>query len=233
MIGAGIFLLPASLALYGSISFIGWVISGAGAILLAIVFGRLSRILPKTGGPYIYSKEGFGEFAGFLSAWSYWISVLSTNAGIAIAFTGYLGVFLPMVTSSPVSTAAASIIAIWALTYLNTRGTVMGANIQLVTTILKIVPLIFVSLIGLFFIDFEHFKAFNISGKTDSQAIFATMTLTLFALLGIESATIPANDIENPEKIIPKAIMVIASPILSSVVIGDDLRIELLRILPN
>jgi len=234
MIGSGIFLLPASLALYGSISFIGWIISGIGTIFLAIVFSRLSKILPRTGGPYAYAKEGFGEFSGFLTAWSYWISILATNAGIAIAFTGYFGVFFPFVTSSTYATAVTSILAVWLLTYVNTRGTAMGANVQLITTILKVVPLLTISLIGLFFIDLDNFQAFNISGQSNFQAILATLTLTLFALLGVESATIPAGDIDQPEKTIGRAtligtalvvfIYVLSSAVIMGLISPDSLQ---------
>ena len=95
MIGSGIYLLPSSLAFLGAISIYGWIISGAGAILIAILFGRLSKLVPKSGGPYQYPKEGFGEFIGFMSGWGYWVSVVLTNASIAMVFTGYLMIFFP------------------------------------------------------------------------------------------------------------------------------------------
>ena len=68
MVGAGIFLLPASLAIFGGISLVGWVASTVGALLLALVFARLSAVVPATGGPYAYTRRGFGDFAGFLVA---------------------------------------------------------------------------------------------------------------------------------------------------------------------
>ena len=95
MIGSGIFLLPAAMAEIGSVSLVGWIISGAGALLIATVFSRLSKLVPKTGGPYIYPREGFGDYVGFLSGWGYWTSVLLTNGSIAMAFTGYVMVFFP------------------------------------------------------------------------------------------------------------------------------------------
>src|SRR6187402_1040589 len=75
MIGSGIFLLPASLAAFGPISLAGWVVTSVGALVLAIIFGRLSRIVTKTGGPYAYTEAGYGEFAGFIIAWGYWIAL--------------------------------------------------------------------------------------------------------------------------------------------------------------
>ena len=95
MIGSGVFLLPASLAPYGGISLIGWLVSTAGSVLLALVFARLSRLHPAAGGPYAYTRQAFGDLAGFLVAWGYWISVWCTNAALAVAFVGYLDPFFP------------------------------------------------------------------------------------------------------------------------------------------
>src|SRR6188508_2937564 len=96
MIGSGIFLLPATLAVYGAISFIGWICSSIGAVALALVFSHLSKMFPNTsGGPYVYSREGLGDFGGFLVAWGYWLSIWSTNAAIAVTFVSYLTVFIP------------------------------------------------------------------------------------------------------------------------------------------
>ena len=106
MIGSGIFLLPASLGSYGGISLIGWLFTSAGAVFLAIVFSRLSRILPAAGGPYAYTREGFGDFTAFMIAWGYWIGLWTGNAAIAVALVSYLGVFWPAVSSTPLLGAA-------------------------------------------------------------------------------------------------------------------------------
>ncbi|MDZ7647095.1 MAG: amino acid permease [Cytophagales bacterium] len=103
MIASGLFMLPATLGIYGGISLVGWVISGLGAICLALVFSWLSKLKPlATGGPYAYSREGMGDFAAFLVAWGYWISVWCTNAAIAVAFVSYLTAFIPALATHPV-----------------------------------------------------------------------------------------------------------------------------------
>jgi len=208
MIGSGIFMLPASMAKLGSISLVGWLISGLGALLLAIVYGRLSKLIPKTGGPYIYPKEGFGDFIGFLSGWGYWLSVLLTNASIAMVFTGYLLVFIPAWADSQSALVIIPIVTIWLLTWVNSRGVKSGGFIQLTTTILKIIPLLVVTIAGFFFFNSSHFVPFNSSGSSDLVAIGASVTLTLFAFLGIEAATIPAGNIKDPEITIPKATII-------------------------
>ena len=208
MIGSGIFMLPASMAKIGSISLFGWLFSGIGALLLAIVFGRLSKLVPKTGGPYIYPKEGFGDFVGFLSGWGYWLSILLTNASIAMAFTGYLMVFFPAWLESQLALILVPIITIWLLTWTNSRGIKSGGYIQLSTTVLKIIPLVVVTIAGFFFFNSSNFIPFNSSGSSDLAAIGTSITLTLFAFLGMEAATIPAGNIRDPEITIPKATII-------------------------
>ena len=140
MIGSGIFLLPAALAVYGGISLLGWVLSGVGAIFIAIVFSRLSRRLPATGGPYAYTREGFGDFAGFIVAWGYWISIWCSNAAIAVAFVSYLSVFVPQVSQSGPVAASCAIAIVWLLTFINMGGVRAGSKVQVATVILKVVP---------------------------------------------------------------------------------------------
>src|SRR5918994_6696881 len=95
MIGSGIFLLPASLAPYGGLSLVGWLVSAGGALMLATVFARLSRLDPAAGGPYAYTRRAFGDLAGFLVAWGYWISMWTGLGALAVAFVGYLTPFFP------------------------------------------------------------------------------------------------------------------------------------------
>ncbi|WP_229899916.1 amino acid permease, partial [Streptomyces capoamus] len=96
IIGGGIFLLPASIAPYGTVSLVAFGVLTVGAIALALVFGRLAARDPRTGGPYVYAREAFGDFAGFLAAWSYWITTWVSNAALAVAAVGYLDVLVPV-----------------------------------------------------------------------------------------------------------------------------------------
>lgn len=207
MIGSGIFLLPATLAFYGGISILGWFFSAIGALFLAKVFSGLSKEIPQSGGPYSYTREGFGEFAGFLVAWGYWISICATNAAIAVAFLGYMSVFFPILGTSEYLSIGVGLFTIWLLTWVNTRGIRTTGMIQIITTILKVIPLILIAVLGLFYIDWSNFLPFNISGKSDFQAIMETATLTFFAFLGMESATIPSEEVAEGGKTIAKATM--------------------------
>lgn len=205
MIGSGVFLLPASLAPYGGISIIGWLFTTAGALLLALSFARLSRMVPGAGGPYAYTRAGFGDFTGFLIGWGYWISICAGNAAIATAFVGYLAVFAPSLAATPAAAAACALVAIWMLTWVNARGVEQAGVVQLVTTILKLLPLGAVALFGLTRFDPANFVPFNPTSQGHFGAVTAAATLTLWAFLGLESATVPADDVHEPERTIPRA----------------------------
>ena len=206
MIASALFMLPATLSTYGSISLIGWVVSGLGAICLALVFSWLSQLMPvANGGPYAYTREGLGDFAAFLVAWGYWLSIWSTNAAIAVAFLSYLTVFFPALGINSMFAVGVGLSAIWFLTWINTRGIRDAGAVQVITTILKIAPLLLVTIGGLFYINTENYFPFNSSGTSDINAITTTATLTLFAFLGLECATIPSGQVENPEKTVPRA----------------------------
>lgn len=234
MIGAGIFLMPAALAAYGGISVLGWIFSAIGALLLAKVFSSLSKLVPnKDGGPYIYSREGLGNFAGFLVAWGYWISIWIANAAIVVAFVSALSVFFPILEQNALTAVLAGLGTIWLLTWVNSRGIQESGRVQLITTILKLIPLFLVVIGGLFYFDADNFLPFNTSGKTTMGAIAITATMTLYAFLGIESATVPAGNVENPEKTIPTATMLGAVVttsiyILSTVVIMGMIPVDIL-----
>jgi APA family basic amino acid/polyamine antiporter len=206
MIASAMFMLPATLSSYGSISLIGWVVSGLGAICLALVFSWLSQLMPvANGGPYAYTREGLGDFAAFQVAWGYWLSIWSTNAAIAVAFLSYLTVFFPALGINSMFAVGVGLSAIWFLTWINTRGIRDAGAVQVITTILKIAPLLLVTIGGLFYIHTENYFPFNSSGTSNINAITTTATLTLFAFLGLECATIPSGQVENPEKTVPRA----------------------------
>lgn len=207
MVGAGAYMVPASLGSFGSIGLVGWVVTAAGALCLAAVFARLGRIMPAEGGPYAYTRATMGDFPGFLVAWGYWVSVWVGNAGISIVFVAYLTPFFPALEASPVNAATVAIAAIWVLTAVNIWGVREAALLQLVTTVLKVLPLILVGTVGLLAIDFANYTPVNVSGRSTMSAVGATAALTLWGLLGLESVTIPADEVENPERTIPLATM--------------------------
>jgi len=208
MIGAGVFLMPAALAAFGGISLFGWLFSSIAALFFAKMFANLSRLLPGVdGGPYAYTRAGFGDFAGFIIAWGYWISVWTANATLAVAFVSGLCTFSTHLQHSQLLQILTGLGAIWLLTWVNSLGIKAGGTMQLVTTILKILPLLFVAIAGIAYMHLENFVPFNTSGLRASQAITTTAALTFFAFTGVECASIPAGNVANPTKTIPRATM--------------------------
>ena len=208
MVGSGVFLLPASLASFGGISILGWLFTSAGALAVALLMSRLARMMPKVGGPYAYTRSGLGDLPAFLVAWGYWISIWSGNAAISVAFVGYLAVFFPALAQIPALGAGVALTAIWLLTGLNAWGVREAGILQIWTTVLKLLPLLAIGTLGLLYLDPQNFVPFNASGQSSFSAITATAALTLWAFTGLESATIPADSVENPGKTIPRATII-------------------------
>lgn len=205
MIGSGVFLLPSALAPYGAVSLIGWGITLCGALLLALTFARLARLWPQTGGPYAYARNAFGELPGFMIAWSYWISIWCANAAIAVAFAGSLGAIFPAATATPVRSAACALGALWLCSAINLLGVREAGRMQVLTTALKLVPLLLFGGIAIWLVDGSAYRPLNPSTESLPHAVQATVALTLWALLGLEAATVPAGSVTDADRTIPRA----------------------------
>jgi APA family basic amino acid/polyamine antiporter len=205
MIGSGVFLLPASLAAYRGLSLAGWLLSAAGAVMLALVFARLARQRPAAGGLYAYTRQAFGDVPGFLVAWGYWGSSVASLAALAVAFVGYLDPFIPALVRAPASAALLAVVALWVLVGVNAVGVRAAARTQIGTLVLKLLPLVVVGIGGLFYLNPEAFSVPPATAVPVSGQIVAAMTLTLWAFLGLECATIPADSVQNPARTIPRA----------------------------
>lgn len=205
MIGSGVYLLPASLASFGGMSLVGWIVSAAGAATIALVFARLARIMPAAGGPYAFTRRGFGDLPGFLVAWGYWISVWCGDAALAVAIVGYLGPFVPRFTTTPALAALVSVALVWMLTAVNMRGVATASRVQVLTTALKILPLLVIGVAGFAALHPQHFATTVTDVPGFSRQLAAVMALTMWAFLGLESATIPADSVRDPERTIPRA----------------------------
>lgn len=208
MIGSGIFLLPAVLAPFGSISFLGWLFTAAGAIVVALVLGRLASRTTRSGGMYVYAREAFGEVPGFIVAWSYWLSLLFGVAAISVAFAGYLGAIVPGLASKPVLQATAASAILWLLTLINTRSVSAAATAQLFMTVLKIIPLLVVIGLGLWSGSASNIPRFNPQGLDTMEALAATALLTMWAFVGLEAGVVPAGEVRDPTRTVPRAVVI-------------------------
>jgi len=216
MIGSGFFIAPSALAPYGTTAIIGWGVMAFGAVCLGLVFARLARIAPATGGPYAYTRMGFGRFAGFIIAWGYWISIWASLPAMAAALVGYLAALIPSLQGHALIRLAIGLGSIWIVAMVNLRGAKEAGIFMATTTYTKLVPFISIAVFGLFWVDWGTFATINPSDKPFLSALAATAPLTMFAFLGIESATVPAGDVVDPDKTIPRA--TILGTLISSMV---------------
>jgi APA family basic amino acid/polyamine antiporter len=216
MVGSGVFLLPASLAPYGGLSLIGWIVSAAGAIALALVFARLARQFPATGGLYAYTRRAFGDVPGFLVAWGYWLSIVGTLAALAVACVGYLDPFVPSIVRTPAAAAALAVGLVWLMIGCNVAGVAVAGNVQIVTTVLKLLPLVVVAVGGMLFFQPSVFTLPETTATPMGAQLISVVTLTLWAFLGLECATIPAGSVRNPARTIPLA--TVAGTVLAAAV---------------
>ena len=200
MVGSGFFIAPSALARFGTTALIGWAVMAIGAICLGMVFARLARIAPATGGPYAYTRMGFGRFAGFLVAWGYWISIWASLPAMAAALVGYLAALVPGLVDHRILAIGIALGAMWGVALVNLRGVKEAGLFQVATTFTKLVPFISIAVLGLFWVDWHSFETLNPSGQPFFSALAATAPLTMFAFLGIESATVPAGDVIDPRR---------------------------------
>ncbi|MER7194213.1 amino acid permease [Streptomyces flaveolus] len=207
IIGGGIFLLPASVAPFGTVSLLAFGVLTVGAIALALVFGRLAARDPRTGGPYVYAREAFGDFAGFLAAWAYWITTWVSNAALAVAAVGYLDVLIP-VNGHRWTACLAALVIQWLPALANFAGTRYVGAVQLVSTVLKFAPLLLVAVGGLFFFDPDNLGPFNASGGSGIGAVSAAAAILLFSYLGVESAAVSAGEVKDPRRTVGRATVI-------------------------
>ena len=206
-IGSGIFMMPTMLAPYGMLGFFGWLIAGVGSILVALTMSRLVKMIPKTGGPYVYVNEALGSFSGYIIAWTYWIACISAIAGISIAFVGYLGFFIPKISDSPIYSLFASLILIWAIIILNIKSIEGSSKFQLISTLLKLLPLILIIFLGATNFDNTNLPELNPANLDPFSLIATVTTLVMWSFIGIETATVPADNVINPQETIPKVLI--------------------------
>jgi APA family basic amino acid/polyamine antiporter len=201
IMGSGIFMLPATLAQKSGpgASMIAWVLTGLGSIFLALSFARLGSKLPKTGGPYEYAKQAFGDFVGFMSAWLYWNGSWIGNVAVILAVASYVGSLFPVISDNHLAGFLFSSAILWIFTLINVVGVRVAGRMQTAITLFEVFLLLFFIVAAAI-----HFNVANITplfpaGK-GTETISAAAATTLWAFLGIESASITAGEIKNPEK---------------------------------
>jgi basic amino acid/polyamine antiporter, APA family len=204
IIGVGIFNLPTSLAAYGPITLVSMALTTVGALALALLFASLSRRLPADGGPYAYARVAFGNRLGFANAWSYWITAWAGNAAIAVGWVLYVEHFINK-DQNKLITVLLVLVGLWLPAAVNLSGVKNIGSVQVVTTVIKFVAVAFIAVVGLFFISSANFTPWNVSGESAISAIGGGMAIALFSYLGVETASVAAGKVRNPDRNVPRA----------------------------
>src|SRR3954449_12488814 len=204
IIGVGIFNLPTSLAVYGPITLVSMALTTVGALVLALLFAALSRRAPADGGPYAYARAAFGNRLGFANAWSYWITAWAGNAAIAVGWVLYVEEFVNTGHKRGFSILLV-LVGLWLPAIINLSGVKNMGTVQVGTTILKFAAVLFMATVGLFFIDTANFTPWNVSGEGAISAIGGGMAIALFSYLGIETASVAAGKVKDPDRNIPRS----------------------------
>lgn len=207
MIGSGVFLLPASLAPFGWDAVAGWMFTIAGSLVLAFVIARLTLAMPDANASQMIARA-YGPLAGFAIGWIYWISIIITNVTIAVAATANLSSIAPLLAEPGIG-ASCSIAFLWTMTGINLIGARAAGMTQIATTVIKLIPIVVVLVLLIVILGngSAQVVSFPAQGLTGA-GITASAALTLWALLGFESASVAADKVRDPARIIPRATMI-------------------------
>jgi arginine:agmatine antiporter len=207
MIGAGIYILPTSIAPFGTSSLVGWLVSAAGGVALAAVFAILGRLRPEADGIHAYARTALHPSLGFITWFAYWVGCPLSNVAIGLATVGYLTSLIPGL-AGPLPTLLALLGAIWLFTLLNLLGPRAVTRLTGVALVLGLLPILAAIVLGLAAFNPELFAAsWNPSGKPVLQNIPGMVLLIFWAFLGMECANAVAAKVRNPERDIPIAAM--------------------------
>ena len=208
MMGSGVFMLPANLAAIGSIAIFGWLITIVGAVALGLVFSKLTQIYTAAGGPYAYSRKAFGDYMGYQTNLVYWLANVVGNVGLAVAGLGYLTTFFPSL-KDPLIMALAQIGVIWFFTYANILGPNIVGRIQGMTTTVALLPIVGMAVFGWFWFSRDTYMAgWNVTGESNLTALGMTLNFTLWAFIGVESASVSTAVVKDPARNVPIATVV-------------------------
>jgi basic amino acid/polyamine antiporter, APA family len=198
IVGTGVFAMPAVLAGAGTSSIAVLAVIAVGAMLLAVLFGQLTRRVPNSdGGLYAYARHEFGDFAGYLTGWCYWIQAWAGNAAIVAAWVFYVDALFG-IHPSAYGNWGIALGGLWIPALVNLAGAKQMAWFQNLTVALKFLPLLFVGIVGWFFVSKGNFGPFNASGSSLYSAIGIAAGVALFSFIGVEVAAITAKRVRNP-----------------------------------
>ena len=207
MMGSGIIMLPTKLAQVGTFSVVSWLVTATGSTAMAYAFAKCGMFSKNKGGMGGYAEYVFGKAGSFMANYTYSVSLLIANIAIALSAVGY-GVAFVGAELSPVETCIATIATLWICTVLNFKGASITGLISNFTCWGVIIPIAFISTCGWFWFSGDMYvNSWNPHNIPVFDAVSASISMTLWAFLGLESACANSEAVENPEKNVPRAVM--------------------------
>lgn len=199
MIGTGIFMLPQGFAQLSNpkAAILGLLITGAGTVFLAICFARLGERNPVSGSAVAYTKEAFGDLPAFIVGWSYWCGCWIANGAIIVGGISYAGYFFPVLATQPLSQIILSVIVIWIYTAINYFGVKGAGNLNLILTLVKLIPLILFIVIAAFHIDPQNYRTVSSPELSGFSTLPIAVAFALWSFIGFEGASVNAGEIKD------------------------------------
>jgi putrescine:ornithine antiporter len=208
MMGSGIIMLPANMAQVGAISLLSWIVTALGSLAIAYGFAQAGLFSKRSGGLAGYAEDAYGKDGYFQVFFLYFLSLAIANVAVASSALGYLAAFFPALTSTPVMTTIGVIALLWITTVANFGGPSLTGKIGSITVWGVILPVGFIAIAGWFWFSGQTFSAaWNPKGISLGEGIGSSISLTLWAFLGMESASQNASAVENPKRDVPLACM--------------------------
>jgi putrescine:ornithine antiporter len=208
MMGSGIIMLPSNMAQVGAISLLSWIVTALGSLAIAWGFAQAGIFNQRAGGLAAYAEDAYGKAGYFQVFFLYFLSLAIANVAVAISALGYLASFFPGLTATPIATALGVIALLWITTVANFGGPSLTGKIGSITVWGVILPVGFLALAGWFWFSGETFAAaWNPKGISIAEGMGSSIALTLWAFLGMESASQNASAVENPKRDVPLACM--------------------------
>jgi APA family basic amino acid/polyamine antiporter len=205
IVGTGVFTMPAVLAGAGTMSLVVLGVIAVGALLLGVLFGQLTRrVANSDGGVYAYARHEFGDFAGYLVGWCYWIQSWAGNAAIVSSWVFYVDALFH-ITPNGMGNWGIAMVGLWVPAVVNLVGVRQMAWFQNLTVVLKFLPLLFVGVVGWFFVRSANFGPFNASGGSLYSGIGIAAGVALFSFIGVEAAAVTAKRVRDPRRNVGRA----------------------------
>jgi len=234
MMGSGIIMLPTNMAQVGAISLLSWGVTAVGSMAIAYGFAQAGIFNQRPGGMSAYAEDAYGKDGYFVVFFLYFLSLAIGNVAIAISAVGYLAAFLPWLASAPIATCLGVIALLWLTTVSNFGGPAVTGKIGSITVWGVILPVGLLSIIGWFWFKGATFSAaWNPQGLSLGQGIGSSISLTLWAFLGMESAAQNSDAVENPKRDVPLAclfgtlgagvIYILSTTVIQGIVPNDEL----------